>query len=128
MTSPFPERRGRRRSASGKSSDWFTVGLPVPDKITPNQTHYLRSQRAHMGDILSPEELCGMEMLGFEEWLADLGKWEASRYISILKGGSVAKEVRRRCEESPPKKWFHTGLSKSITRGTNEEGKTDHGR
>jgi hypothetical protein len=69
-----------------------------------------------------------MEMLGFEEWLEDLTKGEASRYISVLKGTDIAREIRRRWEESPPKRWFHTGLSSSISRGRDEKGKTDHGR
>lgn len=106
-------------------NDWFKIGAPEPDGITPRQRHYLRSVQKQVMDVLTPEERFSVELMEFGEWLGTLGKWEASRIISIIKGTDIAREVKRRTEASPPKKWFHTGLSKSIERGKHDEEETD---
>jgi hypothetical protein len=93
------------------SEDWFrTDNTPKLEPITDKQLFALGRNLEQLRDILTPEERVNMELMGPQEFLKGLDKWEASRIIGVLKGDSVAQEIRRR-SEGGPKKWFKTGLN-----------------
>jgi hypothetical protein len=92
--------------------DWFsTNGKLEPDPITAKQKYVLVKAAEQLLDILTSEVRVNAEIMGFDVWLDTLDKGEASYYISVLKGGTIASEVRERSASVLRRKWWHTGLS-----------------
>jgi hypothetical protein len=85
--------------------------MPEVESATPLQRKFLLSCIDKIRDLLTPEERCNAEIMGFDVWLDAIDKWEASHIIGLIKGGGVAEEIRRRSEKAPPTKWWQTGLS-----------------
>jgi hypothetical protein len=93
-------------------ADWFsTNGKLEPDPITAKQKYVLLNAGEHLLDILTPEVRVNAEIMGVDVWIDTLDKGEASYYIGILKGGTIASEVRERSASVVRRKWWHTGLS-----------------
>jgi hypothetical protein len=101
--------------------------MPEREPITNRQKMFLAKNWEQVLDVMTPEERCNTEIMGFEAWLETLDKAEASRIISVLKGGEVAREIKRRSETAPPRKWWSTGLSQPIEREAHAAEEEDHG-
>lgn len=108
-------------------SDWFKIGMPEREPVTNRQKMFLAKSWEQVLDVMTPEERCNTDIMGFEAWLETLDKSEASRIISVLKGGDVAREIKRRSENAPPRRWFDTGLSRPIERTGHAAEEEDHG-
>jgi len=94
--------------------DWFNSKPAEPDPITVRQRKALLGAAEQVLDILEPQERVNVQIIGYGDWLKTLTKYEASRIIGILKGNSVADDVRRRSQglsTNPNKKWWATGLN-----------------
>lgn len=62
-------------------------------------------------DVLTPEERTSVELMGFDQWLSELDKWEASALIRRIKDQNVVEEIRRQNAAKPQEKkgrWFDT--------------------
>jgi hypothetical protein len=91
--------------------DWFNSNPAAPEPISDKQKWLLLRSHDQVMDILEPQERVNVEIMDYAEWIGTLTKYEASKLIGILKGASVADEVRRKAAGEPPRKWFQTGLS-----------------
>lgn len=91
--------------------DWFNSKPAAPDPISDKQMWLLLRSHDQVMDILEPQERVNVEIMDYAEWVKTLTKYEASKLIGILKGASVAEEVRRKATGEPPRKWFNTGLN-----------------
>lgn len=94
--------------------DWYRTGIdPEPQGLTERQRYRLLEQPQSVLEVLTPEERVNAELMGFERWVATLDRWQASKLIDVIKGGSVAAEVRRRTLGAPRekgRKWHDTGF------------------
>ena len=81
-------------------ADWFDPGPFVPEPLTERQREFLavtlKYQPDRLLDLLTIEERVGVELMGAEEWLTILSKWDATQLISSLKDADVAEKVRDR--------------------------------
>lgn len=96
-----------------KNVNVFTHGFDnLQGKPSEKQIWLLKKMAEQVEDILTPEERTAVELMGYEEWLKDMDKWEASRLIGRVKQMNVMEEIHRRGQMGlEPKKWHDTGLS-----------------
>jgi len=98
------------------NSDWYTTGIdPEPQGLTEKQRYALLRSATEVLEILTPEERVNAELMGFDRWVENLDKWDATRLIGVLKGDGVAAEVRRRSAgrlRAGERKWFDTGFKR----------------
>lgn len=81
-------------------SDWFDTGPFVPEPLTKRQRWRLVKDIEKMLELLTHEERVAVELMGAEEWIDTLSKWDATRLIDTLKGAEVAEAVRDREAET----------------------------
>ncbi len=87
----------------------------TPTDVTKLQRQFLVQNAEAVMEILTPEERTAAELMGFDDWLKVLDRWEASRLIERIKNESVARDVRRQSGGGPDepdrksRRWFETG-------------------
>lgn len=91
--------------------DWFNSNPAAPEQISDKQKWLLLRSHDQVMEMLEPQERVNVEIMDYAEWVGTLSKYEASKIIGIIKGASVAEEIRRKSGGQPPKKWFNTGLN-----------------
>jgi len=99
-------------------TSWFKTGLPKDGMIVPpteRQIFFLQRHMAQVLDLLSPPLRVNAELMGFEEWIQTIDRYEASDFISKIKEGAVAQSVIERPvpKQVGPKAetpWYTTGV------------------
>lgn len=96
-------------------ASWFKTGLPKDGMIVPPTERQVFFLQRHMEDVLallSPPLRVNAELMGFEEWIKIIDRYEASDFISAIKEGQVAQSVIERpvpmAKQNEP--WFTTGV------------------
>lgn len=81
-------------------SGWHSTGPYVPEPLTERQHDYLQvllqNQRDRLLDFLSDEERVALELMGAEEWLTVLTKWDATELIGSIERAVIAEKTRNR--------------------------------
>lgn len=81
-------------------NDWWNTGPYVPEPLTERQHEFLKIvlqyQQEKLLELVSDEERVAIELMGAEEWLTCLSKWNATELIGAIKRAEAAAKTRRR--------------------------------
>jgi hypothetical protein len=115
---------------------WYETGYPEPAPITKAQGYFLKARKNDIVQILTPGERVAMELMGYEDYVQTLSKYEASMLIGRIKGELIVGDIRRGEGEEAAKilkelkgrrvrdgaTWWDTGLSKEDGVGVRHRG------
>jgi len=76
--------------------DWYYEGVPDFDPITELQKLFLNSHKDDVMPLLSPEERVNVHIVGYEEWISTLDKFESMDLIGEIKDQTISKRIANR--------------------------------
>ncbi len=76
--------------------DWYWEGAPEFDPITEFQKRFLNDHKDAVMPLLAKTERVNVHIVGYEEWVSTLDKFEAMDLIGEIKDQTISKRVADR--------------------------------